>query len=79
MTISSLSEHSHTVTVLYYEGVLGLEIHKAVLTKLQKKNDRVLIPYEFKKDKTIVAVLEGDVNVLNTLGDRAEQLHRTVA
>ncbi|QSX30521.1 MULTISPECIES: DUF2375 family protein [Shewanella] len=62
---------SGPITVLYYEGILGLEIHAAVLDKLAIRNQRVIIPAEFKQDKTIVAVLEGNVKVLNSLGERA--------
>jgi len=62
---------SGPITVLYYEGIAGLEIHAAVLDKLPILSQRVVIPGEFKRNKTIVAVLQGQVEVLNTLGERA--------
>lgn len=62
---------SGPITVLYYEGTLGLELHSVVLDKLAIRNQRVIIPTEFKQDKTIIAVLEGNVRVLNSLGERS--------
>jgi hypothetical protein len=78
-TSSTISNTSGPITILYYEGILGLEIHSAVLDKLPIKNERVIIPASFKKDKTIVAVLDGDVKVLNSLGERAEMSNYAVA
>lgn len=62
---------TQTVTVLYYNPEELLTICKAVLKDLPKNDaGRVLLPVDFREDKVIVAVLEGEVKVLNCLGDR---------
>jgi len=67
---------SLTVTVLYYKQddlSFSLQLHNAVLRDLPVgKGGRVILPDSFRKGKTIMAVLKGEVEVLNTLGERAD-------
>ena len=59
------------VTVLYYEAPVGLEMHNAVLTGLEvSETGRVMIPNSFRRGKSIIAVLEGECTILNSLGER---------
>lgn len=57
------------VTVIYYDNN-SLELHHKYLTVNAKSNGRVIIPQEYKKGKSIIAVCEGEVDVLNKVGDR---------
>jgi uncharacterized protein (TIGR02922 family) len=60
-----------TVTILYYEAPVGLEMHNAVMTDLQVSHSgRVIIPESFRRGKSIIAVLEGECKMLNSLGER---------
>jgi uncharacterized protein (TIGR02922 family) len=60
-----------TVTILYYEAPVGLEMHNAVMTDLQiSQTGRVMIPESFRRGKSIIAVLEGECKILNSLGER---------
>tara|TARA_R110002033_G_scaffold114928_1_gene159666 strand:+ start:432 stop:689 length:258 start_codon:yes stop_codon:yes gene_type:complete len=64
-------ESTATVTILYYEAPVGLEMHNAVMTDLHvSKTGRVMIPESFRRGKSIIAVLEGECKILNSLGDR---------
>jgi uncharacterized protein (TIGR02922 family) len=59
------------VTILYYEAPVGLEMHNAVMTNLQVSHSgRVIIPESFRRGKSIIAVLEGECKILNSLGER---------
>mgnify|MGYP000152549889 FL=1 len=58
-----------TVTIIYYnENCLELQ-HEV---KMYPKNEsgRVIIPQEFKEDKSIVAVCLGEITIINKIGDR---------
>lgn len=57
------------VTVIYYCDD-GLELHHQVKTFEQNENGRVIIPQEFKDGKSIIAVCDGEVVILNKIGDR---------
>ncbi|GGP40746.1 TIGR02922 family protein [Shewanella algicola] len=60
-----------TVTVLFYDAPAGLEMYNAVLTDLQvSQSGRVMIPESFRRGKSIIAVLEGECTILNSLGER---------
>ncbi|AAN56393.1 MAG: TIGR02922 family protein [Shewanella sp.] len=60
-----------TVTVLYYDAPVGLIMHNAVLQDLPvSESGRVMIPTSFRKGKSIIAVLEGECKILNSLGER---------
>lgn len=62
---------TQTVTVLYYNPEELLTICKEILFDLPTNEaGRVLLPVDFRENKVIVAVLEGEVKVLNCLGDR---------
>jgi len=58
-----------TVTIIYYnENCLELK-HEV---KRYPKNDtgRLIIPAEFKVDKSILAVCLGEISIINKIGDR---------
>jgi len=58
-----------TVTIIYYRDD-GLELHHKVRTFDQNDEGRVIIPQDFKDGKSIIAVCEGEVEILNKVGDR---------
>jgi len=43
-----------------------------VCTFPQNTNGRVIIPEPYKEGKSIVAVCDGEVDILNKIGDRTE-------
>ncbi len=57
------------VTIIYYSDD-GLELHHKVRTFEQNEDGRVIIPQEFKDGKSIIAVCDGEVQILNKVGDR---------
>ncbi len=57
------------VTIIYYSD-LSLELMHEVQTFPQSKTGRVVIPESFKADKSIIAVCDGEVSILNKVGDR---------
>lgn len=57
------------VTIIYYSD-LSLELMHETHAFPQNKNGRVIIPNEFKADKSIIAVCDGKVTILNKVGDR---------
>ena len=57
------------VTIIYYSD-LSLELMHEVHTFSQSKSGRVVIPESFKVDKSIIAVCDGEVTILNKVGDR---------
>ncbi|TKB46904.1 TIGR02922 family protein [Thalassotalea mangrovi] len=57
------------VTVIYYDNS-SLELHHRTLDVECKTSGRVIIPEQFRKGKSIIAVCEGEVDVLNKVGDR---------
>lgn len=57
------------VTIIYYQDD-GLELHHKVKTFEQNDEGRVIIPQAFKEEKSIIAVCEGEVEILNKVGDR---------
>lgn len=57
------------VTIIYYSD-LSLELLHEVHTFPQSKTGRVVIPESFKVDKSIIAVCDGEVSILNKVGDR---------
>ncbi|WP_426359924.1 TIGR02922 family protein [Pseudocolwellia sp. HL-MZ19] len=57
------------VTVIYYiEG--SLELKHDVCSFDENLNGRVIIPNEFKQDKSIIAVCDGEIEILNKVGER---------
>ncbi|NMP15584.1 MULTISPECIES: TIGR02922 family protein [unclassified Thalassotalea] len=59
------------VTILYYD-ITSLQLKHAIETFPQKDGGRVVIDEEFKKGKSIIAVCDGEVTVLNKIGDRID-------
>lgn len=57
------------VTVIYYSDN-SLELLHEVETFLQNEQGRVIIPESFKEDKSIIAVCDGEVDIINKVGDR---------
>ncbi len=59
------------VTVLFFDGDESLIMKKAILRGLPNQaGGRVRLPEQFRNGKVIVAVLEGEVEVLSLAGDR---------
>jgi uncharacterized protein (TIGR02922 family) len=66
-----MQEIRATVTVLYYDAPVGLIMHNAVLEDLHvSEAGRVMIPQSFRDGKSIIAVLDGECKILNSLGER---------
>ena len=57
------------VTIIYYCDD-GLELHHKVETFEQNDDGRVVIPQAYKDGKSIIAVCEGEIEILNKVGDR---------
>ncbi|GLX87232.1 hypothetical protein tloyanaT_34850 [Thalassotalea loyana] len=57
------------VTVIYYAEE-SLELRSLCCTFEQNTNGRVVIPESFKSGKSIIAVCEGRINIINKVGDR---------
>ncbi|SET87539.1 TIGR02922 family protein [Thalassotalea agarivorans] len=58
-----------TVTILFYKDG-SLEINQHIGQYPQESDGRVQIPESFKIGKSIIAVVDGEVEVLNKVGDR---------
>lgn len=65
--MSNITERK--VTVIYYSDN-SLELLHEVETFLQNEQGRVIIPESFKEDKSIIAVCDGEVDIINKIGDR---------
>ncbi len=59
-----------TVTILYY-CESSLVMKHQICQFMRNKDGRVRIPASFKLGKSIIAVCEGAINVLNVIGERA--------
>jgi uncharacterized protein (TIGR02922 family) len=57
------------ITIIYYCDS-ELELKHQVCEVEKSEIGRVVIPEELKKNKTIVAVCNGDVEIINKLGER---------
>jgi len=64
-----MKPNSTQVTIIYYHDE-SLELHHEVKFFPKNQNGRIVIPEEFKKGKSIIAVCEGDVKIINKMGDR---------
>jgi len=64
-----MSELKRVVTIIYYEDN-GLELHHKVKEFEQNEHGRVIIPADFKEGKSIIAVCDGEIEILNKIGDR---------
>lgn len=57
------------VTVIYYvDG--SLELKHDVCIFDENLNGRVVIPNNYKQEKSIIAVCEGEIEILNKVGER---------
>lgn len=57
------------VTIIYYHEK-SLELRNELRSFPMTELGRVVIPEVFKKGKSIVAVCQGKIQILNQLGDR---------
>ncbi len=64
-----MAEILTTVTIIYYNENC-LELNHVVKSYPKNQAGRVIIPLEFKEDKSIVAVCLGEITILNKIGDR---------
>jgi len=67
-----MNSNNKLVTVIYYDED-SLILNYEVVSFPYSGRGRVELPVSFKQGKTIVAVCEGAINVLNTLGERIAQ------
>lgn len=58
------------VTIIYHCELTHV-LKQQVCTFMKNTRSRVIIPQSFKRDKDILAVIAGEVEVLNLLGERA--------
>jgi len=63
------NKQQRQVTIIYYCDV-SLELLHETHTFAQNEQGRVILPAEFKEGKSIIAVCEGEIKILNKLGDR---------
>lgn len=63
-------KNSKSVTVMYYDND-SLELQHQVTEFPINQNGLVDIPDSFKENKAIIAICEGLIDVLNSVGDRA--------
>ncbi len=67
-----MAEDINEVTVLYYDQEDMTSICKDVITDFQISHEsRVIFPKDFRDNKIIVAVLDGNCSLRNSLGDRS--------
>jgi uncharacterized protein (TIGR02922 family) len=64
-----MSDDLHQVTVIFYNEE-SLELMHETHNFSQNEQGRVILPPEFKEGKSIIAVCEGEIQILNKLGDR---------
>ncbi len=65
------------MTIIYYDEE-SLALEHAVESFICLNGGRVEIPRSFKENKSIVAVCEGKINILNKLGERVQVLDEQV-
>ncbi|MDN3653767.1 DUF2375 family protein [Thalassotalea ponticola] len=66
-----MQSNNNAVTVLYYEQDDMMSLCSDVLTNVTVQSDRrVIFPESYRDNKIIIAVLDGDCHVRNSLGDR---------
>jgi len=69
-----MSNAKRKVTIIYCcDNDLAM-YRKTQVFNLNAYGD-MIIPQNFKRGKTIVAVCDGEVNIINSLGDRVVQQH----
>ncbi len=57
------------VTIIYYQ-IESLELLHEVKFFPKNSQGRVVLPEEFKEGKSIIAVCQGEIEILNKVGDR---------
>jgi len=57
------------VTIIYYQNE-SLELLHEVKTFPKNQQGRAVIPEVFKEGKSIIAVCQGEIHILNKMGDR---------
>ncbi len=57
------------VTIIYYHDE-SLELLHELKSFPKNKSGRIVIPEEFRKGKSIVAVCKGEIKIINKVGDR---------
>ncbi len=63
------AEDLTTVTIIYYDDG-SLELHHQIKNYPKNEHGRVIIPSEFKRSKSIIAVCLGEITIMNKIGDR---------
>ncbi|MBA6293150.1 TIGR02922 family protein [Colwellia sp. MB3u-70] len=58
-----------TVTIIYYQED-SLELKHEIKSYPKNKFGRVIIPQEFRQNKSILAVCLGEITIINKIGDR---------
>ncbi len=64
-----MNKKERKVTVIYYH-LNSLELHHEVASFVESESGRVIIDEKFKDDKSIIAVCDGEIEILNKVGDR---------
>jgi uncharacterized protein (TIGR02922 family) len=59
----------NVITVIYFQND-SLELQHQTLTTEHDQKGRAILSASFKKNKSIVAVCKGNVELLNKIGDR---------
>lgn len=75
-TLMNTTTESQLVTVIYYEEA-SLMIKHDVQTFEVSPGGRVVLPMQYKKGKSVIAVCEGRINLLNKMGDRVLPANKT--
>lgn len=65
-----MSSNEHQVVTIIFYNETSLELQHEVCELPANSTGRVIIPDEFKVDKSIIAVCHGDIKILNKMGDR---------
>lgn len=63
------SDQEEVITIIYYCDT-SLELKHCVCNVKRSESGRVVIPDEFKVGKSIVAVCNGEVDIMNKIGER---------
>lgn len=67
--MSDCSQKTRQVTIIYYHEN-SLELYSHIGEFSENSQGRVVLPESFKEDKSIIAVCDGEVCILNKIGDR---------
>lgn len=63
--------------IFFEEGALDLRHETHSFNR--SENGRLIIPDELKQGRSIIAVCDGEVDILNSIGDRIVPLSESVA